>query len=209
MHRLKKLLLVSFNHPEVFFYLKSRAAVEKESRRQVKHFPGFIIHPLSEFRKYWNLFMLLVMLFHQLITPFAIGFFVDMDNSTINVFIVLDLIACWFLLIEIVITLRTGCIVKETNEIILGPKAIAKKYMKHLVPDLISCVPFILLGTHIVEDENVTINGAMIIYMCCLFAFSFCRFSRILFYCSSIPIMLNLSEKGAIIFALCLRSIYW
>lgn len=34
--RFKKLFLVSDRHPEVFQYLKSKAAIEKESMRQVK-----------------------------------------------------------------------------------------------------------------------------------------------------------------------------
>lgn len=33
--KIQKLFLVSSSHPEVFVYLKSNAAVEKESKRQV------------------------------------------------------------------------------------------------------------------------------------------------------------------------------
>lgn len=153
--------------------------------------------------------MVFVMLFHQMISPMAIGFLLDMSDSTVNVFIVLDLCACCFLAIEVVLTFRTGCIIRQTNEIILNSKDIAKRYSKFLLPDVIGCIPFILLGTKIVEENHSTINGKLLIYMCCLFGFSFYRFSRILDYCSSIPIILDLSEKGAIIFALCLRSIYW
>jgi hypothetical protein len=208
---LNKLILVSINHPEVYKYLKSNAAVERESRRQVKHFPGFIIHPLSEFRKYWNIFMSLIMILHQLTIPFAIGFFIDMEDvpQIVDILIWMDITACSMLFLEILITLRTGWIVRETNEIVLKSKLVARKYLKYFLPDLVSCIPFVLLGTQFIEDQNGTVNGTTIIYMCCLFGLSFYRFSRILFYSSSIPIMLKLSEKGTIIFTLCLRSIYW
>lgn len=205
----KKSLLVSLSHPEVHIYLKSKRAVEKESRRQVKHFPGFIIHPLSAFRKYWNLVIFSMLLLHEMLTPFAIGFFVEMDDFTIDVLVVIDVIACFFLLVEVLLMFRTGRIVRETNEIILSPKIIARKYLKFFIFDLISCVPYIYFTTWIIEERGGTINGATVIYMCCLFIFSFWRFNRILFYFSSVPIVMKLSETGTIIITLCLRSIYW
>lgn len=205
----RKSILVSMDHPQVFIYLKSKRAVEKESRRQVKHFPGFIIHPLSAFRKYCNIFIFVLLLIHQILTPLAIAFFVDMSEIIIDVLIMIDMVACFILFCEVLLIFRTGCIVRETNEIILSPKIIARKYLKDVVPDLISCVPFIYFTTWILEERSGTINGAMIIYMSCLFIFSFWRFKRILFYFSSIPIMMNLSETGNIIITLCLRTFYW
>lgn len=207
--KLRKLILVSKYHPEVFFYLKSNAAVEKESQRQVQLYPGFIIHPLSEFRKYWNILISVVIFFHQIITAFAIGFIVDVEDETVSSLVLIDLLFCLIMFTEILLTFRTGYIVKETNEIILDSKIIAKKYMKNFFLDIFGCLPFTYITTKIVDVEGDTINGALVVFMLCLFAFSFCRLLRISFYFSSIPIILNLSEKGSIILTLCLRSIYW
>lgn len=206
---LKKKILVSIDHPEVHIYLKSKRSIEKESRRQVKHFPGFIIHPLSVFRKYWNLVIFMILLMHQMLTPFAIGFYLDIEESTIDAIIITDMITCFILFIEVLLMFRTGCVIRKTNEITLSPKVIARKYLKNFVPDLICCVPFIYFTTWIIEERGGTINGATVIYMCCLFIFSFWRFNRILFYFSSVPIMMNLSETGTIVITICLRTIYW
>jgi hyperpolarization activated cyclic nucleotide-gated potassium channel 2 len=208
--KVKKLFLVSINHPEVFRYLKSNAAVEKESKRQVDKYPGFIIHPLSEFRKFWNILIFVLMFFDQMVTSFTIAFFIDMESSKIDALVIFDLIICSILLTEILLTFRTGYIVGETYEIILDSKIIARKYLKDLVIDFINCLPYVFFTTFILKSEDeATVNFPAFLYMCCLYAFSFYRFCRICFYFSAVPIMLNLSEKGTIILKLCLRTIYW
>lgn len=209
--RFRKLFLVSINHPEVRVkrFLTSKAAVEKESRRHVKHFSPSIIHPLSEFRKFWNIFIFFLLFLHQMITPFATGFFLELQDSEwkIGILITFDLFVCVIVFVEILITIRTGYIVEETNEIILDPKKIIQKNFKTLIADSISCIPFIFLAFHVIEDDYGTINDSAIAYICCLYCFSFYRFQRIMKYFSSIPIMMNMSETGAIVLKLCLRTI--
>lgn len=206
----RKLFLVSMNHPEVRMkrFLKSRAAVEKESRRQVKLFSPYIIHPLSEFRTFWNIFIFFLLFFHQMITPIAAGFIFELDDLMIDILFIMDFIVCSIIFIEILITLRTGYIVKETNEIILDPKIIAKKNLRDLIPDMFQCIPFIYLAAQVIEKQNEVVNDTGIAFMCFLYCFSFYRFNRIMKYFSSIPIMLNLSETGTIVLTLFLRTIY-
>lgn len=207
--KVQKKFLISPNHPEVFLYLKSSAAVEKESKRQVEKYPGFIIHPLSEFRKYWNIFVFLLMFTHQILSSFTIGFIGDMRPTNISAVVILDFVICSFLLIEIILTLRTGYIVQETNEIVLNPEVIGKKYFKEFISDFINCIPFVYVTTLIVTQKNqTTASIEAIVFMICLYLFSFYRLNRILSYCSSVPYMLNLTEKGTIVLMLCLRSIY-
>lgn len=204
-----KLFLVSINHPQVFVFLKSNAAVEKESKRQVELQSGFIIHPLSEFRKVWDILIFLVMFLHQLMTAWTIGFFADFEDSTMELLVAVDFTFSLAMLVEVVLALRTGYIVKETNKVVLDPKSIARNYVKLFFPDLISCIPFTYLSTLLVDGDSSVVSGTVLIYMCCLFAFSFYRFNRILFYFSTVPIMLNLSEKCATILTLTLRTISW
>jgi len=206
--RVNKSFLVSINHPEVFTYLKSSTAIEKESKRQVdsKH---FIIHPLSEFRKYWNIIIFVAIFVHQLLTAFAVGFFMDLSGSTVYTLFAIDGIMCLLLWIEIIISFRTGYIVKETNEIILDPKTIARKHIRNLIPDIITSLPYILMITSLhFEENNSIITKSTVVFMLILFILCLFRFNRFHSYFLSIPIMLNWSEKTLIIFTVCLRSFY-
>lgn len=209
-HRFKQSLLVSIDHPEIFEYFHSRAAVHRESRRQVKQAAkeGFIIHPLSDFRKRWDVFIFFMLFFHQMITPFIVGFFVELNPTLIEFSILADLFSCWMLGIEIILRFRTGFIVEETNEIILSPKIIKWKYLKDFVVDAITSAPFIYIAGLFFEVKGGTISGETVIYMGCLFGFSFYRFSHLLSYCRTIPKMLKLSEKTTLFLALMLRTIY-
>lgn len=206
--KLKKLCLVSVDHPFVFKYLKSNAAVKAESRRQVKESSKLIIHPLSKFRKHWDILIFHMMFIHQMLTAFAIGYFVDMERLTLESLMFIDIFVCFILLIEVIVQFRTGYIIIETNAIILKPNSIARKYLRTLAPDLICCIPFIYLTSWIIEERNASINGSTVILMCFLLAFNVYHFNRLLFYFSTIPIMLKLSKKGSIIMTLCLRSLF-
>lgn len=208
--RLHKLILVSRDHPQVFKYLQSNANVEFESKRQVKQFPGFIIHPLSKFRKYWNIFVIFnLLMLHQILTSFILGFIVELTDEEFDFFVLLDFAICLVLFIELLLNFRTGHIVTETNEIILDPKAIAWIYLKTFFLDLINCLPFTLLYTIVAEEKGDTINGAAVVFMCLVFIFSLIQFSRILFYFSTIPIIFGLTEKGSIVLSLFIQSLYW
>lgn len=203
----KKHCGVSIKHPQVFNHLKSNAAIEKETQRQVLT-KYFLIHPLSIFRKNWNILICLVMFLHQMITALVIGFYFDLIKLALNVLIGIDIILCVILFLEVLLLFRTGYIDKETNKIVLHPKVIARKYLKDLIPDLIGCLPFIYFAKFIVEDLNGKNNGATIIYMGVLYLFHFNRFERLMFYFSSIPIMLKFSEKSSILVPLIIRTIY-
>ncbi|XP_070495762.1 potassium/sodium hyperpolarization-activated cyclic nucleotide-gated channel 2-like [Chironomus tepperi] len=206
--RVNKSFLVSLNHPEVLTYLKSSTAVEKESKRQVDS-KYFIIHPLSEFRKYWNIIIFVAIFVHQLLTAFSVGFFMDLSGSTVYTLFAIDGFMCFLLCIEIIISFRSGYIVKETNEIILNPKTIARKYIIHFIPDVITSVPYILIITSLhFEENNSLITESTVVFMLILFILCLYRFNQFHKYCLSIPIMLNWSEKTLIIFTVCLRTFY-
>lgn len=206
--KLQQLILVSKHHPETFRYLKSTAAIEKERHRQVKDYPGFIIHPLSEFRKIWNILMFLLIFINQMKTSFALGFFIELEANEFNVMAQVDIVVSVLLLVEVFLRFRTGYVVKGTNQIVLDPVLIAKNCLVLLVPDLISCIPFVYLSRWTIK-EDVTINKTTLMYIMCLFLFSFYRLNRMMFYFSSVPMMLNLSEKSTIVIELLITSFYW
>lgn len=149
-----------------------------------------------------------VMLLHQLMTAFVIGFYGELGYDSVYNFIVIDLLFCSILLVEIILNFRTGVIVKATDEIILEPSKIAKKRIFSTIIDSINALPFIFITTFIVDIHNTSINGTIIVYMIFLMLYLCFYFNRMLFYFTTLPLSLNLSEKSTIILRICLRSAF-
>lgn len=147
-----------------------------------------------------------MMFLHHALTAFTVGFFVEINYNTIFGIIVIDFIICAILFLEIILSFRTGVIVKETNEIILDPLLIAKKYGKHVIFDVINLLPYIYLTTFIVDIQKTMVNGAVVLYMVALMIYYCFYFNRMIFYFTSLPLMLNLTEKSSIILQIIIRS---
>lgn len=145
---------------------------------------------------------------HQALTAFSIGFFVELEYDSIQALIFVDLLICSFLFLEIILSMRTGVIVTETNEIILDPWKIFKRNRLNIFIDILNALPYIYLTTFITDVENTLVNGTVILYMVYLMLYNCFYFNRMLFYYSTFPLTLNLTEKGSIILMICLRSIF-
>ena len=198
-------MTVSPYHPDAFRILKSHAAIEKESQRLVKCL-SFIIHPLSMFRKFWNIFIFFVMLIHQMVRSYVVGFSRGMSQKTAEVLLIFDFLGCLVLSLEVLLMFRTGHIIEHTNQIILQPQLIARAYLKNCIFDVINCFPLLFVLPYISDFTSIT--PSVVGFMGFLFICGTQRFSQIQHYFSSVPIMLNLSEKGSIIFTLCIRTLF-
>nr|AAQ16311.1 hyperpolarization-activated ion channel [Panulirus argus] len=117
----------------------SKKALMKERIRQ-KAAGHWIIHPCSNFRFYWDLCMLFLLVANLIILPVAISFFND-DLSTR--WIAFNCLSDTIFLIDIVVNFRTGIKQQDNSEqVILDPKLIARHYLKTwFLLDLISSVP--------------------------------------------------------------------
>ncbi|XP_071168792.1 potassium/sodium hyperpolarization-activated cyclic nucleotide-gated channel 2-like isoform X4 [Mytilus edulis] len=117
----------------------NKNALMKEKMRH-KRVGNWVIHPCSNFRFYWDLFMLVLLIANLIILPVAISFFND-DLSTH--WIVFNCISDTVFFLDIVINFRTGVIVNDfADEIILDPKLIARHYIKSwFFLDLLSSIP--------------------------------------------------------------------
>ncbi|XP_060594853.1 potassium/sodium hyperpolarization-activated cyclic nucleotide-gated channel 2-like isoform X3 [Ruditapes philippinarum] len=117
----------------------NKNALLKEKMRH-KRQGNWVIHPCSNFRFYWDLFMLVLLIANLIILPVAISFFND-DLST--QWIVFNCISDTVFFFDILINFRTGIILNDfADEIILDPKLIAKHYFKSwFFLDLISSIP--------------------------------------------------------------------
>ncbi|XP_076465406.1 uncharacterized protein LOC143297117 [Babylonia areolata] len=117
----------------------NKNALMKEKMRH-KSVGNWVIHPCSNFRFYWDLFMLVLLIANLIILPVAISFFND-DLSTH--WIVFNCMSDTVFFLDIVINFRTGIIMNDfADEIILDPKQIARHYVKSwFLLDLLSSVP--------------------------------------------------------------------
>ncbi|XP_042195899.1 potassium/sodium hyperpolarization-activated cyclic nucleotide-gated channel 1 [Callorhinchus milii] len=116
----------------------SQKGVEKEQER-VKTAGYWIIHPYSDFRFYWDLIMLLLMVGNLIIIPVGITFFAE---STSTVWIVFNIASDTFFLLDLIVNFRTGIVVEDNAEIILDPKVIRWKYLKSwFMLDFVSSIP--------------------------------------------------------------------
>uniref|UniRef100_A0A8C9S778 Hyperpolarization activated cyclic nucleotide gated potassium channel 4 n=1 Tax=Scleropages formosus TaxID=113540 RepID=A0A8C9S778_SCLFO len=142
----------------------SEKAVEREQER-VKSAGFWIIHPYSDFRFYWDLTMLLLMVGNLIIIPVGITFFKDEHTPP---WIVFNVVSDTFFLVDLVLNFRTGIVKEDNTEIILDPQHIKIKYLRSwFVVDFISSIPvdyiFLIVETRIDSDFYKTARALRIV----------------------------------------------
>ncbi|XP_061102958.1 potassium/sodium hyperpolarization-activated cyclic nucleotide-gated channel 3 [Conger conger] len=142
----------------------SEKAVEREQER-VKSAGFWIIHPYSDFRFYWDLTMLLLMVGNLIIIPVGITFFKDEHTPP---WIVFNVVSDTFFLIDLVLNFRTGIVKEDNTEIILDPQQIKIKYLRSwFVVDFVSSIPvdyiFLIVETRIDSDFYKTARALRIV----------------------------------------------
>ncbi|XP_061732518.1 potassium/sodium hyperpolarization-activated cyclic nucleotide-gated channel 1 [Nerophis ophidion] len=116
----------------------SQKAVEKEQER-VQTAGYWIIHPYSDFRFYWDLIMLIMMMGNLIIIPVGITFF---SEETTTTWLIFNVASDTIFLVDLVMNFRTGIVNEESSEIILDPKVIKMNYLKSwFVVDFLSSIP--------------------------------------------------------------------
>ncbi|XP_038239217.1 potassium/sodium hyperpolarization-activated cyclic nucleotide-gated channel 3 isoform X2 [Dermochelys coriacea] len=144
----------------------SHKAVELEQQR-VKSAGFWIIHPYSDFRFYWDLVMLLLMVGNLIVLPVGITFFKDENTAP---WIVFNVLSDTFFLADLVLNFRTGIVAEDSAEIILEPHTIRMKYLKSwFLVDFVSSIPvdYIFLvadpGTQVDSDVYKTARALRIV----------------------------------------------
>ncbi|XP_068605891.1 potassium/sodium hyperpolarization-activated cyclic nucleotide-gated channel 3-like [Brachionichthys hirsutus] len=142
----------------------SEKAVEREQLR-VKSAGFWIIHPYSDFRFYWDLTMLLLMVGNLIVIPVGITFFKDEHTPP---WIVFNVVSDTFFLMDLVLNFRTGIVKEDNTEIILDPQQIKIKYLRSwFVVDFISSIPvdyiFLIVETRIDSDFYKTARALRIV----------------------------------------------
>ncbi|KAL7867866.1 hypothetical protein SRHO_G00092500 [Serrasalmus rhombeus] len=142
----------------------SEKAVEREQER-VKSAGFWIIHPYSDFRFYWDLIMLLLMVGNLIIIPVGITFFKDEHTPA---WIVFNVVSDTFFLVDLVLNFRTGIVKEDSTEIILDPQLIKVRYLRSwFAVDFISSIPvdyiFLIVETRIDSDFYKTARALRIV----------------------------------------------
>ncbi|XP_042362889.1 potassium/sodium hyperpolarization-activated cyclic nucleotide-gated channel 2-like [Plectropomus leopardus] len=115
----------------------SHKGVAAEQAR-VKSFGVWIIHPYSDFRFYWDIVMLLLMMSNLVILPWGITFFEDQNTMP---WITFNVLSDTLFLMDLVFNFRTG-IPGEDSHIILDPKEIRMHYLRTwFMVDFVSSIP--------------------------------------------------------------------
>jgi len=118
---------------------------------------GYVIHPCSKLRQYWDLTIMTMLILNMFILPLDIAFFTEHDNNTWLGFHIFSDMLC---LLDIVLNFRTGYKDSESSEFELDHKKIAIHYIKTwFALDLISSLPlnYIMMAA-LGETENLSLG---------------------------------------------------
>ncbi|KAF7257661.1 hypothetical protein EG68_05405 [Paragonimus skrjabini miyazakii] len=186
----------------------TKRALNKEKLRQERQ-GKWIVHPCSNFRFYWDVIMLLLLIANLIILPVAISFF----NEELSIqWIAFNCISDTVFLVDIAVNFRTGVIKNNfADEIILNPREIAQHYVKTwFLLDLLSSVPldYIYLIFHEREMHLQLLQAGRALrflrFAKLLSLIRLLRLSRLVRYVSQWEEFLNLANKFIGIFNLVL-----
>ncbi|KAK4467690.1 hypothetical protein MN116_008627, partial [Schistosoma mekongi] len=117
----------------------NKVALACEKRRQREQ-GKWIIHPCSNFRFYWNVIMLVLLMANLIMLPVIISFF---NDDLPGNWLIFNSISDTLFILDILVNFRTGIIRNDfVDDIILDPTEIAREYLRTwFILDLISSIP--------------------------------------------------------------------
>ncbi|XP_053288057.1 potassium/sodium hyperpolarization-activated cyclic nucleotide-gated channel 1-like [Pleuronectes platessa] len=130
----------------------SHKAVAMEQER-LKSAGTWIIHPYSDFRFYWDLLMLVLMMGNLIVLPVGITFFRDENTAS---WIIFNVVSDTLFMVDLVLNFRTGIVKEDSTEILLDPRAIRQRYLKSwFLVDFVSSIPvdYIFLMVDSLDSE--------------------------------------------------------
>ncbi|CAH1374540.1 hypothetical protein MTP99_007198 [Tenebrio molitor] len=147
--KFRKFFLVSQSNPESKAYLKSTVQIHEEEDRQLRYHYA-MIHPFSEFRIWWETYMIVIYLFLLIfVIPLELCFLIHTPVFIIYWKVILD-VMCYG---DMIVNFFTGYVDSERQKIELRGFKVALHYLLgFFVIDLVSSFPIslyiYLTGTH-------------------------------------------------------------
>ncbi|XP_054768061.2 potassium/sodium hyperpolarization-activated cyclic nucleotide-gated channel 4-like isoform X1 [Lytechinus pictus] len=118
---------------------RSEKALKDEQKRQ-QNIRRFVIHPFSNFRWYWDLFMVFLLLVTLVLLPVNVAFF--SDDITMY-WVTINCISDTLFMVDITLNFFTGVVENAEDTVILDRKKIIIRYLRGwFLLDLISSFPF-------------------------------------------------------------------
>jgi len=164
--RLKYLLLRVFGMPAMYANKYKYITTDQNDvsmDRQISQWYQIVIHPLSQFRKYWDLLLMILVLWNIIILPVRLSFFWNEDVTAVTgerqamFWTVTDIIIDFLFLIDIVLNFNTGFVMPGQDQVlVMDRKRIGSNYLKGwFAVDLVSSIPLdlIVLGTATLETS--------------------------------------------------------
>ncbi|XP_031442592.1 potassium/sodium hyperpolarization-activated cyclic nucleotide-gated channel 1 isoform X2 [Clupea harengus] len=135
--RLSSMLLPGVNKFSLRMFGSAKGVAAEQQR--VKSYNVWIIHPYSDFRFYWDLVMLFLMMGNLIILPWGITFFEDQNTAP---WITFNVASDTLFLLDLIFNFRTGVLEGDGAQIILDPQVIRSRYLHGwFLVDFISSIP--------------------------------------------------------------------
>ncbi|KAK4872706.1 hypothetical protein RN001_014735 [Aquatica leii] len=167
---IREYFMVSEENTDTKFFFRSKASIRAEKQRQFRQCKPYIIHPCSKFRWQHEILMSVLWFSQLLKNPFAAAFYSHtLDGFTKSCWKIVDVTVDTYLCVNVLICFLTGVPKKQTNEVILEPKKIAKHYLStYFICDLFGVLPINYL-LHLLDYEYHF--STYILACCCLLQF--------------------------------------
>ncbi|OXA64277.1 Potassium/sodium hyperpolarization-activated cyclic nucleotide-gated channel 3 [Folsomia candida] len=133
--RFQNLFLISLNsRVNGSGIMRNVMAVQRERRRQWVAFPA-TIHPYSNFRWYWDIFITIILLLALVANPIQIAFYSTNEEDNLGV-VIASLIAAIIFFLDISFNFRTGFEDQHSDLVILDRSEIARIEKAFQIPEL-------------------------------------------------------------------------
>lgn len=161
-YQIQATFYISHIHPETSQYYKSRAEILQARKHQVD-FQTSLLHPFSKFRAYYEVWLTLFLWWLLLYLPAngAFDFYFShvpsehvietnfdfMAHQRPRIF---ELFLKMLSLLDIIVTFRTGFVVRKTGQIVMNSRKVLANYAfsVYFVADLICVIPELVVSTH-------------------------------------------------------------
>ncbi|KAK6641642.1 hypothetical protein RUM44_013357 [Polyplax serrata] len=151
--KVTKYFLISEKNLKSYLKAKSLSAIYYEKRRQIRTSKVTTIHPYSEFHRLWQFWMCFVFLMAVILFPFSSAFhgplyakyliFYKKDFTIFYSIVLLVFLIQLFCIVDIAVNFMTGYVNKETDEMVIQPSRIARRYIcTYFFVDLVSSIPY-------------------------------------------------------------------
>ena len=128
---------------------KSRPIDKEERQFQEMIRPrSYIIDFKSDYKRYWDYFVMITALYNALWTPFTVSFEFAIKVNHETAFVVLDYVVLSIFVADIVVQFLTNYLIVASGETVNKPSMIAKNYMASpdFIIDFLSTFPFSQIG---------------------------------------------------------------